>query len=126
MESKWKNKNFFEALKNALNGIAYVIKKERNIKIELLFALFAIAASIILKLNLTEIAIIVLIICLVFFSEFINTFLEIALDLYTEEYNEKVKIVKDIIAGSVLLISIASVIIGILIFLPKILKMINL
>lgn len=125
MESKWKNRNFFVALKNALNGVIYVIKKERNIKIELIFALFAIVASVILKLSLIEIAIIVLIIFLVFFSEFINTFLEITLDLYTEEYNEKVKIAKDIVAGSVLLISIASVIIGVLIFLPKILNIIK-
>lgn len=126
MESKWKNQNFFEALKNALSGIIYVIKKERNIKIELFFALLVIIFSIILKISLVEMVLIVLIIFLVFFSEFINTSLEIAIDLYTQEYNEKAKIVKDISAGAVLLISIASVIIGILIFLPKILKIMNL
>ncbi len=124
MENRWKNKNFFEAFINALNGILYVIKKEKNIKIELVFALLAIIASMVLKLNLVEIAIIVLTIFLVFFSEFINTSLEIAINLYTEEYNEKAKIVKDISAGAVLLVSIASVIIGILIFLPKILNLI--
>ena len=32
MENKWKNKNFFASLINALNGIVYIIKKERNIK----------------------------------------------------------------------------------------------
>ncbi len=126
MESKWKNQNFFEAFKNALNGIIYIIKKERNIKIELFFALLAIIFSIILKISLVEMAVIVLIISLVFFSEFINTSLEIAIDLYTQEYNEKVKIAKDISAGAVLLVSIASVIIGFLIFLPKILKIMKL
>ena len=126
MESKWKNQNFFEAFKNALNGIIYIIKKERNIKIELFFALLAIIFSIILKISLVEMEVIVLIISLVFFSEFINTSLEIAIDLYTQEYNEKVKIAKDISAGAVLLVSIASVIIGFLIFLPKILKIMKL
>ena len=121
MENKWKNKNFFASLINALNGIVYIIKKERNIKIEIFFAILA---SIVLKLTSVEMAIIVLIIFLVFFSEFINTSLEIVLDLYTQEYNEKVKIVKDISAGSVLIISIASIIIGTLIFLPKIFNII--
>jgi len=124
MENKWKNKNFFASLINALNGIVYIIKKERNIKIEIFFAILAIVASIVLKLTSVEMAIIVLIIFLVFFSEFINTSLEIVLDLYTQEYNEKVKIVKDISAGSVLIISIASIIIGTLIFLPKIFNII--
>jgi len=87
MENKWKNKNFFASLINALNGIVYIIKKERNIKIEIFFAILAIVASIVLKLTSVEMAIIVLIIFLVFFSEFINTSLEIVLDLYTQEYN---------------------------------------
>lgn len=126
MENKWKNQNFFESFKNALNGIMYVIKKEKNIKIELFFAVLAIIFSIILKISLVEMVVIVLTIFLVFFSEFINTSLEITIDLYTQEYNEKARIVKDISAGAVLLVSIASAIIGILIFLPKILKMMKL
>lgn len=121
MSSKWGNKNFFEALKNSLNGIKYVIKNEKNIRIELIFAILAIFVSIILKISFTEFSIIVLVIFLVLFAECINTSLENLVDMYTEEYNEKAKIIKDVSAGAVTLLSCASVIIGILIFLPKIL-----
>ena len=31
MENKWENKNFFEALKNAMNGVVYVVKNGKNI-----------------------------------------------------------------------------------------------
>lgn len=122
MSNKWSNKNFFKALQNALNGILYVIKNEKNIKIELIFAILAIIASIILKLNIIEFSIIIFVIFFVLFAECINTAIENTVDLYTQEYNEKAKIAKDIAAGGVILASILSIIIGILIFLPKILE----
>ncbi len=120
MENRWKNKNFFEALKNAMNGIKYVFKTERNFKIQLIFAVLAIVASMILKINYIELAIIILLIFLIFFAEFFNTILEEIIDMYTEEYNEKAKIAKDIAAGAVTMLSISTVIIGLLIFFPKI------
>ena len=120
MENKWKNKNFFEALKNAIYGIRYVFKTERNFKIQLFFAVLAIVVSIILKINYIELSIIILLIFLIFFAEFFNTILEKVIDMYTEEYNEKAKIAKDIAAGAVAMLSISTVIIGGLIFFPKI------
>ena len=71
-----------------------------------------------------EILILILTIFLVFISEFFNTAVENLCDLYTNEYNEKVKIIKDIGAGAVTLSAIASVIVGIIMFLPKILNII--
>ena len=124
MKSKWGNKNFLDALKNSLNGIKYVIKNENNIKIELIFAILAIITSILLKISLIEVILIIFAIFIVLFAECINTVIETVVDLYTEEYNEKAKIAKDIAAGSVLIVSILSVIIGVLIFLPRIIKII--
>lgn len=124
MENKWKNPNFFKSLKNALNGIKEVIKTGRNIKIQIAFAIFAIIMGIVLKINNIETLILVLTIFFVLVSEFLNTAIEMLADLYTTEYNEKIKVLKDIGAGAVLLSAIASVIIGIIIFLPKILNLI--
>lgn len=124
MENKWKNPNFFQSLKNALNGIKEVIKTGRNIKIQIAFAIFAIIMGIILKINNIEALILVLTIFGVLITEFINTAIEMLADLYTTEYNEKIKILKDIGAGAVTLSAIASVIIGIIMFLPKILNLI--
>ena len=124
MENKWKNPNFFQSLKNALNGINEIIKTGRNIKIQIVFAIFAVIMGIVLKINNIEALILVLTIFFVIVSEFMNTAIEMLADLYSTEYNEKIKILKDIGAGAVALSAIASVIVGIIMFLPKILNLI--
>ena len=124
MDNKWRNKNFFEALKNSINGILYVITTQRNFKIQLFFAILAIVLSVLLKLNFIEIIIILIVISSVFVLEFFNTIIETIIDMYTQEYNEKAKIAKDIAAGIVTIMSIFSIIIGVIIFLPKILEII--
>lgn len=119
---KWKNKNFFEALKNSLNGISYTLKNERNLKIQSVFAILVIAVGIFLKLNYIEFCIIFITIGLVMFAELINTAIEFMLDLYSQEHNDNIKMAKDISSGAVLMTSIVSVVIGIILFLPKILE----
>lgn len=124
MENKWKNPNFFQSLKNAINGIKEIIKTGRNIKIQIAIAILAIIMGIVLRINIIEISILVLTIFFVLVSEFMNTAIEMLADLYTTEYNEKIKILKDIGAGAVTLSAISSVIVGIIMFLPKILEFI--
>lgn len=121
MENKWKNPNFFQSLKNAINGILSVVKSGRNIKIQLIFAIIVIIAGIVFKITNIEFLILILTIFLVLVSEFMNTAIENLCDLYTTEYNEKIKIIKDIGAGAVTLAAIASVCVGLIMFLPKIL-----
>lgn len=122
MLNKWKSKNFFDALKNSINGIFYVIKNEKNMKIELVFAILAIITSFFLKINAIEFIIILFVIFFVLFAEFINSAIEKVVDLYTLEYNEAAKIAKDISAGAVTIVSFLSIIIGVIIFLPKIIN----
>lgn len=122
MLNKWKSKNFFDALKNSINGIFYVIKNEKNMKIELVFAILAIITSFFLKINAIEFIIILFVIFFVLFAEFINSAIEKVVDLYTLEYNETAKIAKDISAGAVTIVSFLSIIIGVIIFLPKIIN----
>ena len=121
MENKWKNPNFFQSLKNAVNGIFFVIKNGKNIKIQLVFAILAIIAGIVFKLSNIEFLILVLTIFFVLVSEFMNTAIENLCDLYTTEYNEKIKIIKDVGAGAVTLSAIASICVGVIMFLPKLL-----
>lgn len=122
MENKWKNQNFFQSLKNAINGIIYVIKTGRNIKIQITFAILVIIAAIFFGVNNVEASILVLTIFFVLAAEFINTAIEKTVDMYTTEYNENAKTIKDVVAGAVTLTAVSSIIIGVLIFLPKILK----
>ena len=119
---KWKNPNFLVALKHSIDGIKYTFQNERNLKIQLVFAFSAIIIGIFLKLNYIEWAILAITIGLVLFAELINTAMELLSDLYSEEYNEKIKAIKDVTSGAVLLMSGLSVIVGFLVFLPKILE----
>ena len=123
--NNWKNCSFIEALKKSINGIKTVFANERNFKIQLVFAIIAIIAGFALKITMQEFAIIVMLIFIVFISEFFNTAIENVVDMVTLEYNEKAKVAKDIAAGAVTLSAILSIITGLLIFLPRILVIIN-
>lgn len=122
MENEWKNQKFFKALKNALNGIMYTLKTQRNLKIQIVFAILAVIFGFVLKINSVEWLILILTIFFVFFAELFNTAIETAVDLYTLEYNEKAKIAKDVAAGAVTISAICSIFIGIGLFGIKILN----
>lgn len=124
MENKWKNKNFFEALKNSTNGIIYAIKEQKNLKIQILIAVIVVILSIVLQINKMEMLFVCFSISFVIFAEIVNTSIEKTVDLVTEEYNEKAKIAKDIAAGAVVIASINAVIVGIIVFFDEIIKIV--
>ncbi len=121
MSLKSKDKRTFKgSVKNCLDGISYVTKNEKNFKREIALGIIALILSYILKIDKIEFIIVLTMICLVLTTEIINTAVERAVDLVTKEYHELAKIAKDVSAGSVLVTSIFSLIIGIIIFIPKI------
>lgn len=106
----------------AWNGMM-VMKQERNFRIHMIVALFVIVAGIIVKLSTFEWSIIVLTIGLVMALEMVNTSIETLLDYVKPDLHPTAKVIKDIAAGAVLVAAIAAVVIGLLIFLPKIYHM---
>ena len=116
---------FIESMGHAIDGIQYTTNHERNFRIEILFAIATIITSFILKVSLIEWAILVLVISMVLALEMVNTAIERCVDLITKDYKELAKLAKDIAAGSVLIMSLFSIIIGIIIFLPKILEILG-
>ena len=124
-ENKWKNKSFIKAAKYSLEVILYFIKDGRNIKIQIVAAILVVIAAIILKVSAIEMAILGLTIFLVFAFEVMNTSIEKLADLYTMEYNLKVKVIKDTAAGAVSLVALGAVVVGVIIFGPKILALLN-
>ncbi|MDD7150487.1 MAG: diacylglycerol kinase family protein [Bacilli bacterium] len=121
MSLKSKDKRTFKgSVKNCLDGISYVTKNEKNFKREIALGIIALILSYILKIDKIEFIIVLTMICLVLTTEIINTAIERTVDLVTKEYHELARIAKDVSAGSVLVTSIFSLIIGIIIFIPKI------
>ncbi len=126
MSLKSKDKRTFKgSVKNCLDGISYVTKNEKNFKREIALGIIALTLSYILKIDKIEFIIVLTMICLVLTAEIINTAIERAVDLVTKEYHELARIAKDVSAGSVLVTSIFALIIGIIIFIPKIITLLG-
>jgi diacylglycerol kinase len=82
-----------------------------------------IIAAIYFKLNTYEWVAIIISIGVVFTAELVNTAIENIANFLTTENNSKIKIIKDLSAAAVLISVLMSLIIGAIIFLPKILKL---
>lgn len=107
----------------AFEGVWYAVKYNQNLRIHFVMAILVIIASIIFRINAFEMGILGLMILLVISAEMINTAIEQMVDLITIEHRKEAKIAKDISAGMVLLTTIGSVIVGVLIFVPHIVKL---
>ena len=102
----------------AWKGIVFAVKHEKNFQVEAVVGVFIIAAMLILPLNGLERALIVFSVALVLALELANTALEKVMDLLKPRIHPYVRVIKDMMAGAVLLTSLAAVAIGIAIFLP--------
>ena len=117
---------FYKSLGYAISGIIQCIQKERNIKIHLVFMFLVIICGFLFQLSITEWLVCILLFGLVIYLELVNTAIESVVDLCTQEYHPLAKIAKDTAAGAVLISAIASVVIGLIIFVPKILSLVSL
>ncbi len=115
--------SLFKSFKFAFDGLESAFTKGRNFRIQITIGAFAVVLGILLKLSVPEWLDLVLVISLVLILELVNTVIEALVDLVSPEIQEKAKIAKDVAAATVLLASIGSVIIGALLFLPKLLNL---
>ena len=106
-------------------GIITSFKTERNMKIHVFVMILVIIAGIVFKVRLLDWIILVIMFGLVISAELFNTAIETIVDMITMEKNEKAKIAKDVAAGAVLVLAFASVIVGLIIFIPKIFNFIK-
>lgn len=112
------------AFRNAARGLYVMVRTQRNARIHLAVALLVVVLGFLLKISIKEWCMIVLAIGMVLAAEGVNTAIEKAVDLASPGYNENARNAKDVAAGAVLLTVIASVVTGLLIFLPRLLVLI--
>jgi diacylglycerol kinase (ATP) len=110
---------------NAFRGIFFAFKTQHNIWIHSLAIVVVVIAGFIFKLDVMEWGLVVLAIGLVLATEMINTAMEWLMDLFSPGYSEKAGLIKDVAAGAVLVAAVISVIIGIIVFLPKVIELIG-
>ncbi len=114
--------NFLSSTKHAWHGVVHVVEHERNARIHLLFAVAAILLGVLLRISDDGLASVFFAVLIVFLAEVFNTAIERTLDLIEPNENPRVKLIKDMAAGAVLLAAVGAVFIGIAVFLPAIMR----
>lgn len=113
---------FLKSVVCATNGIRYAFATEKNIRIHLLVFILVVIASFILEISKIEFLLILGISAVNFSLELINTAIERLADKVSPEYNEQIGVVKDIMAGAVLLSSIFAIAVGLIILFDPLMK----
>lgn len=106
----------------AFNGLRILFKEEHNSRIHFFATVTVIIAAIFFELNKYEWIAIIFSIGLVITVEIINTAVENIADFLTTEKNSKIKTIKDLSATAVLISALTALTIGLLIFVPKIIR----
>lgn len=119
------NQGFFDACKNAVNGIIYGTTTQSNVKKQLVIIAFLILISLFFNLTKVEFLCLIISVVLIIFAEMVNTAVETVVDLCTEVYHPKAKIAKDVAAGGVVITALNAVVVSYFLFFDKIGEMGN-
>jgi len=118
-----KRQNLLRSFYCGFVGLGRMIKEERNIKIHLLVSFLTVLAGIYFRISPVEWAIVVLTIFSIFCAEMFNSAVEQLANVVRDENHlgyQATRLARDIACGAVLTLSVGAVILGLIIFLPKV------
>lgn len=118
-------KKRLRSFKFAFNGIKLLIRNEHNAWIHCFAAICVTIAGFYFNISSTEWIAVIFAIGTVLAAEAVNSSIEAFADLVSPEYNDAIKKTKDLAAGAVLILAISAAIVGIIIFVPKIIEVYN-
>ncbi len=113
------------SFKHAFRGLSIILKTQHNFWIQIVVAITMIALGIFFSITSTEWVILILTMANVLVAEAFNTALEIDIDLTSPTYHPYAKDTKDVAAGAVLIMIVAASIVGLVIFLPRIVSLLR-
>jgi diacylglycerol kinase (ATP) len=117
--NKFAIRDRLKSFRFAFNGIRILLIHEHNAWVHLFAVVCVILTAFLLKISILEWVTIVIVIGFVIALEAINSSIEKLSDFVSPEKHNQIKIVKDLSAAGVLLSAITAVIVGLLIFMPK-------
>lgn len=109
----------------AFDGIKHAFKNEPSFRVHIALSLLVAFAAFFFKFSLIEWAVLAVTIFLVISLEMVNTAIEAVVDLVSPEIRDMAKVAKDVTAGAVFFSAMMAIGIGILLFLPKVLSLLN-
>lgn len=118
-------KRLTNSFKYAFTGVATAYKTEQNLRIHTVMAILVIISGFFFKISNLEWFVCLILIGLVLMAEFFNTALENIVDMITTDINPYAKNAKDMASSGVLAMAIISAIVGLIIFVPKIIVFIG-
>lgn len=113
-------KKRIDSVKYAINGVSLIIKTQHNAWIHTMMTIIASTLGFVLKIDISEWIMLILAIVSVWVAEGLNTAIECLGDIVSPQYHQLIGKSKDVAAGAVLISAIGAIIIGSIIFVPKI------
>lgn len=120
MSKPFKISERIESFENAWKGISVLIKTQHNAQLHLVSTILVILMGFVCRLSYTEWSLVLLSILMVWICEALNTALEFLADAAIPEFHPLIGKAKDVAAGAVLISSIGAIILGFILFFPKI------
>jgi diacylglycerol kinase len=112
-------KKFMRSFKFAQAGMKHALQTQRNIWIHLVIGILVMAAAVWYKVSQVELAVLTLTISFVLVTEMINTAIEEAVNLAKPEAHPLAALAKNLAAAAVLTAAVGSIIVGLFIFVPR-------
>jgi diacylglycerol kinase len=113
------------SFRNAWHGLKWALTTQPNYKIHATLSFLALAGGLFFRISYPEFLTIGVLICVGLSIETINTAIEETNDAIDEKIREDIGLAKDISAGAMLMFAVGAFIIACIIFLPRILGILN-
>lgn len=121
---KFSLSNRLKSFSYAFNGLKILIKEEHNARIHLFVAIVVVMAGFVFKISVNEWFAVLFAIGFVMAIELINTAIENISNIISPEKDDRIKKIKDLSAAAVLISALTALVIGLIIFIPKLLDLI--
>lgn len=108
-----------KSFKYAFEGIYRFFRQEHNAWLHLLATVYVVIMAVLVGVTRVEAIALVFAVALVWVTEMLNTCIEKVMDMISMEYDTRIKLIKDISAGAVLVAAAAALVIGLIVFIPK-------
>ncbi|MBR6991914.1 MAG: diacylglycerol kinase family protein [Bacteroidales bacterium] len=104
----------------AFAGMRLLFGEEHNARIHATITVLVVVAGIVLRVSPVEWGVLVICIGMVLAAEAFNSAIERIANYLTTERDDRIRDIKDLAAGAVLLCAIAAAIVGLIVFVPHI------
>ncbi len=109
----------------AFSGLKIIVRKEQNFRIHFAIGILVVILGAIFRVNIWEWIALLLMIFFIFLLEIVNTVFERFVDMLKPRLSAYAKEIKDLMSAAVLIAAILSIIIGLIIFIPRFIAFFN-